>query len=313
MTLSSQTAAVPPRTGRPVLLAPAAGVEGALQAFQAGADAVYVGLKGWSRGGARNELTHEQVRECVGLARTLDKKIELAVNVIPAPLLRGGLLECIRALHEIGITAVIVNDVGFLREIRRSLPELHITASIGCGALNSDDALLYQDLGANAVVFPGYLDPREIADVKRRSAIKVEVMLHMVEEFNQLGKCWMPSYVRLAGGDGGEKIRLSGSVKRSGTGSCYRLCQQPWSLQQNSVAILDRTLPARQISRLPDVSAFIDAGVDVIKLQGRSLAPQEVAALVAVYHATMTHPETANISSWPALQTLPPKWTVQGR
>ena len=44
-----------------MLLAPAGNLEAAKQAFQAGADAVYVGLKGWSRGGARGEFDRGQL------------------------------------------------------------------------------------------------------------------------------------------------------------------------------------------------------------------------------------------------------------
>jgi len=38
-------------TDRGILLAPGASVEAAKASLEAGADAVYVGLKGWSRGG----------------------------------------------------------------------------------------------------------------------------------------------------------------------------------------------------------------------------------------------------------------------
>ena len=61
-----------------MLLAPAGNLEVAKQAFQAGADAVYVGLSGWSRGGARGEFDREQLRLCIELAHALGKKAWLA-------------------------------------------------------------------------------------------------------------------------------------------------------------------------------------------------------------------------------------------
>ena len=44
-----------------ILLAPAGSPEAVHAALDAGADAVYVGLKGWSRGGGRAELTWEEL------------------------------------------------------------------------------------------------------------------------------------------------------------------------------------------------------------------------------------------------------------
>ncbi len=55
-------------TARGILLAPGASVQAAKASLEAGADAVYVGLKGWSRGGARGELTPEEFHEVLALA-----------------------------------------------------------------------------------------------------------------------------------------------------------------------------------------------------------------------------------------------------
>ncbi len=296
-----------------MLLAPAGNLDAAKQAFQAGADAVYVGLKGWSRGGARGEFEREELQRCIELAHALGKQVQLAANIIPKPLERQRLLQQLTELAELGLQAVIVNDAGFLRKARRKLPELAITASIGCGALNTDDVLFYQDLGATAVVLPGYVEPAEIAAVKAKAAIQVEIMLHMVQEFIQLGKCWMPSYMNFAAAERTIPAeRLSGSVKRGGVGSCFRICQQPWTLLKDGVAVDQRLFPSWQVSRVAEIGAFLDAGVDVIKVQGRSLSAEMVGAIIGKYRSA--------VDAWKCGQKaecseteLPAMWTVQGR
>lgn len=296
-----------------ILLAPAGSLEGVAQALQAGADAVYVGLKGWSRGGARGELDREQLRQCTRLAQAHGKKIHLAVNVIPKPHEREVLLEHLTELAAWGLQAVILNDLGLLCQVREKLPQLAITASIGCGALNVSDVLLYQDLGASAVVLPGYLEPHEISTLKAKASIKIELMVHMVEEFIQLGKCWMPSYLNFAAA---ERVipaqRLSGSVKRGGVGSCFRICQQPWTLVKDGEEADRRMLPSRQISRIGELAAFLDAGVDVIKIQGRSLPAEAAGAIVGRYRSAMDDWRAGRESDW-SYAALPPMWTVQGR
>ena len=295
------------------LLAPAGSLEAAEQAFGAGADAVYAGLKGWSRGGARGELDRDELRQCVELARRLGGEVQLALNIIPRAPERERLLKELSEAAAWGLGAVIVNDVGLLRDIRRELPLLAITMSIGCGALNADDVLFYQDLGASAVVLPGYLEPREIAAIKARSSIAVEVMLHMVEEFIQLGKCWMPSYCHFAAA---ERIqpptRLAGSMKRGGVGTCFRICQQPWTLLLDGVQVDQRVLPSRQISRVAELGEFLDAGVDVVKIQGRSLSAEMVGTITGRYRAALDACKGGGqVESGEA--ALPAMWTVQGR
>jgi putative protease len=299
--------------GCAMLLAPAGNLEAAKQAFQAGADAVYVGLRGWSRGGARGEFDREQLRLCIELAHALGKKVQLAANIIPKPQARQQLLHQLAELADWGLQAVILNDAGFLREVRRKLPGLAITASIGCGALNTGDVLFYQDLGATAVVLPGYVEPQEIAAVKAKASIQVEIMLHMVQEFIQLGKCWMPSYLNFAAAERGDGLqRLGGSVKRGGVGSCFRICQQPWGLLKDGVEADRRLFPSRQISQGAELGAFLDAGVDVIKIQGRSLSAEMVGAIIGMYRAAADAWKRGQKSNWNR-SALPAVWTVQGR
>src|SRR3974390_141361 len=297
--------------GCAMLLAPAGNLEAAKQAFQAGADAVYVGLRGWSRGGARGEFDHEQLRLCIELAHALGKKVQLAANIIPKPQERQRLLHQLAHLAGWGLHAVIMNDVGFLHEVRRKLPDLAITASIGCGALNTDDALFYQDLGATAIVLPGYVEPQEIAAVKAKASIQVEIMLHMVQEFIQLGKCWMPSYLNFAAAERAQPgQRLGGSVKRGGVGSCFRICQQPWTLLKDGVEADRRLFPSRQISQVAELGAFLDAGVDVIKIQGRSLSAEMVSAIIGMYRSAADVWKSGEESTWNRA-ALPAMWTVQ--
>jgi U32 family peptidase len=304
------------------LLAPAGNLESAAHAFEAGADTIYVGLKGWSRGGARCELDREHLRLCIKLAHRFQKKLQLAANIIPKPHERSVLLHQLAQVADWGLDAVIVNDVGFLSEIRRELPGLELIASIGCGALNTDDVLLYEDLGASAVVLPGDLEPREIAAIRAKASVQLEVMLHMVAEFIQLGKCWMPSYLNFVAAERTQPPpRLGGSVKRGGVGGCFRICQQPWSLQKDDVEVDRRLLPSRQISRISRLAGFLDAGVDVIKIQGRSMSPEMAVAIIGAYRSAIdawrygrngTPNDAALPQSWnetPLLQM----WTVKGR
>jgi len=183
--------------------------------------------------------------------------------------------------------------------------------------MNEADVAFYRDLGADAVVLPGTLSPDELYAAAQIPDVLIEVMIHMVEEFVVLGKCWMPSYYRLNPIPlpelEGEGSRLVGSMKRGGAGVCFKVCEQPWDLHLNGQNVARRLLPSRQISPIDGLSEVLDAGVDVVKLQGRSLSPDLLAPLVRRYRVT--------IDAWvdgvalPAFQEFPldPSWTVARR
>jgi putative protease len=314
----------------PLLLAPAGSLDAVRAVLDAGADAVYVGLEGWSRGGARRELGWNELVAAQRQVASAGRKLEVAVNTIPKPRERARLFECVPALRDLGIQRLIVNDIGILSALRRRFPDLQLTASIGCGAQTVADAAFFRDLGAHAVVLPGTVSPAEMREIRAVRGISVEIMIHMVEEFVLLGKCWMPSYVHLkpsrlpavlpsetaAAGDAPEGsqrgLRQTGSMKRGGVGACFKICQQPWELHASGRRMGARLFPSRQISRIAEVTAYAQAGADVLKLQGRSLPVDLLAPLVRRYR------EAIDAGTAPAADDVPPAelpavWAVVGR
>lgn len=318
-------------TSRPVLLAPAGSLSAVRAVLDAGADAVYVGLKGWSRGGARRELDWQDLEAAQAVAAAAGRRLQVAINTIPRPPERDLLFRQVPALLEAGIDEVIVNDVGILAALWRRFPRLRVTAGVGCGAQTVADVAFFRDAGAHAVVLPGTVSPREMREIRTVSGIVVEIMIHMVEEFVLLGKCWMPSYAHIkpsplsssspadTAGDPEEApegaftgLRQTGSMKRGGVGGCFRICQQPWELYVGGRLVDARLFPSRQISRVPEVRAYAEAGADVLKLQGRSLPVELLAPLVRRYREAIDSESGWTGDRVPPAE-LPAAWAVVGR
>ncbi|MDE2483902.1 MAG: U32 family peptidase [candidate division NC10 bacterium] len=305
------------RTTKPILLAPAGSLAAAQATLDAGSDAIYVGLKGFSRGGPRSELTSLALQDVLTAAHAQGRRLQVALNTIPAQAERRELVRRVGELTDWGIDGVIVNDVGLLAELRSRYPRLSLTASIGCGVMNEANIAFYRDLGTDAVVLPGTLTPDEIAAFAQVPDVLIEVMVHMVDEFILLGKCWMPSYCRLnstpLASQRTSESRLIGSVKRGGVGVCFKICEQPWELYRGGRCVATRLLPSRQVSTINYLVDILNAGVDVVKLQGRSLPPELLAPLVRRYRRA--------IDAWMAGESLPPfaepclepSWTVMCR
>ena len=246
-------------TATPILLAPAGSLPAVDASLSAGSDAVYVGVRHLSRGGPTG-LSPEEVGAAVTACRRAGARLHAAVNAVPSS---GGLpafLASLRRLRDAGVDEVILNDPGLIALARREFPGWPICASVGLSVLNSEDARAYRDLGADAVVLPSAVRPGEIPPIKKASGLRIEVFAHCRPEFLLHGKCGLTGYAVVRDGEG------PASAKRGG--SCRLVC---------------RTLPVPAAPRSieDELPAWIAAGADVFKIEGRELSPRAVAALVA--------------------------------
>src|SRR4029453_13176625 len=96
------------------LLAPAGGLDAAFAALHFGADAIYLGLKKFSARAEAENFTLEQVDEITAYAHSL--KPRRLVFVTNNTLIRQDelpeLIEDLAALADIGVDAVILQDLG---------------------------------------------------------------------------------------------------------------------------------------------------------------------------------------------------------
>ena len=243
----------------PLLLAPAASLPAVSAALSAGADAVYAGVRGFSRGG-RSGLPPEAFGEAAAVCRRAGARLHAAVNAVPPGEEIPGLLSTLRRLQEQGVDEVILNDPGVIALARRELPGLPICASVGLSAVNAEDAAAYRELGADAIVLPSAIRPEEIPGIKRASGLRIEIFAWCRPEFLLHGRCGLTGYAMEGPAAG------AASAKRGG--GCRLVC---------------RSLPVpREPRTLEDeLPAWIGAGADVFKIEGRDLPPAAVAPLVA--------------------------------
>jgi putative protease len=201
----------------------------------------------------------EAVGEAAARCRDAGARLHAAVNAVP----RSGeipfFLSSLARLAAGGVSEVILNDPGVIALVRRELPGIPICASVGVSVLNPQDAALLRDLGADAVVLPSAMRPREVPAIKRATGLRIEVFALCRAEFILHGRCCLTGYAAEA--PGGE----TASAKR-GKG-CRLVC---------------RSLPVpREPHSLEDeLPSWIRAGADVFKLEGRDLAPEALKALV---------------------------------
>ncbi len=271
--------------GHPILLAPAGSRAAVAAVLAAGADAVYAGAGAWGRGGARTGLADADILAAAVECRAAGASFQAALNTVPGAADIPRFLAAARRLRDGGVETAILSDPGAIALVRRECPGLRICASVGASTLNPAEAQFYRDLGADAVVLPAALGREEILPVKAASGLFVEVFAYGRPEFIIHGKCGLPGYLReaplppAAGGTPGAARdaepggggRLA-SAKR--TGRCGLVC---------------RALPVPRENRSieDELPAWIAAGADAFKIEGRDLPPDRIGPIVARFRAKL--------------------------
>ena len=265
------------------LLAPAGSLEMAKAAVESGANAVYVGARGWSRRRDAYELADEQVRQAVAIVHGGGAKLRVAINTNMQSSEIPALLEKMEKFVGWGVDGAIMTDVGAIAEVHRRFPHLVIHASIGANILNNEDVKFYRSLGVSQVVADTKLTLRELASRQASIDVGIEVLIHANKCYTYLGKCWMSPYHRLerTTDDLGKDL-FRGSPNRGGLD--YRICLEQWQLYAGKELLEPRVaLKNDAFFYLDDIPALIDLGVHCLKIQGREYPVPLVAQIVRFY------------------------------
>lgn len=255
-----------------LLLAPAGSLKAAQAAFKAGADAVYAGLTGFSRG--RNGMTMEELKSCLSLARNLGRRAHVALNVIPRHADKEELLRAANLLVHAGAGGFILNDVGLIAHLARAFPAVPLYASVGCGTVNAEDVLFLEELGARGVILPPGISPAEAAHIRSRTSVELEVFLLAAVEPLRPGTCILGGYLHRGS-------PALGSARRGRY--CGRACGAPWRLKTSSGQARGCRLTFSELDMAEEVLSYLKSGVTVFKLQGRHLSPESTGHTVQRY------------------------------
>lgn len=265
------------------LLAPAGNLEMAKAVVEKGANAVYVGARGWSRRRDAYELSDGQIHEAIAIVHAGGARLRVAINTNMQSSEIPALLAKMERFVGWGVDGAIMTDVGAIAEVHRRFPHLVLHASIGANILNNEDVKFYQGIGVSQVVADTKLTLRELVARKAQGEAGIEVLIHANMCYTYLGKCWMSPYHRLerATDDFGKDL-FRGSPNRGGLD--YRVCLEQWQLFAGQELLEPRiALKNDAFFYLDDIPPLIDLGVHCLKIQGREYPVPLVAEIVRFY------------------------------
>lgn len=201
------------------LLAPAGSYEAFEAALGAGADAVYVGGPDFGARAYAKNFTGEELLRAIRTAHIHGRKLYLTVNtLLKNKELTERLYDALLPCYEEGLDAVIVQDFGVLRFIRRTFPDLHIHASTQMAVTGAEGMKFLEELGVTRVVTARELSLGEISAMRRASSLEIESFVHGALCYSVSGQCLMSS---ILGGRSGNR------------GRCAQPCRLPYQVKDD--------------------------------------------------------------------------------
>lgn len=261
---------------RPELLAPAGEWEALKAAVANGADAVYFGLSDFN---ARHRATNFTVEELPQVMRYLhDHNVRgyVTCNTLIFSDELPQIAEYIQSLALAGADAVIVQDLGLVRLIRRLAPQLIVHGSTQMTLSDVRGVEFVRQLGVERVILARELSVKEIGEISAKTALPLEVFIHGALCVAYSGQCLTSE-------------SLGG--RSANRGQCAQACRLPYDLmvdnEYRELGELAYLLSPQDLAAPDLVDEMVQAGVACFKIEGRLKSAQYVAATTQTYRAAL--------------------------
>ena len=251
------------------LLSPVGDFECLKAAVQNGADAVYLGSASFSARAFATNFDDEALEKAITYAKLRGVKTNLTLNTLIKNDEMPQAIELAKKAYELGIDAIIIQDLGLARYLIKNFPGLAIHASTQMSVHNLEGVLALQKMGFSRVVLSRELSLQEIEYICQNSDIEIEVFVHGALCVSYSGQCLFSSMV---GGRSGNR------------GKCAQPCRLPYELMENDKTInKGYLLSPRDLCGLEYLPQLVNAGVSCLKIEGRMKTPEYVATVTRIY------------------------------
>lgn len=251
------------------LLAPAGDLDAAYAAFHYGADAVYLGLKRFSARAEAANFTTDELGEIVAFAHAAPRRrsVFVALNTLVSDGEIDDAIESLATVSDSGADAVIIQDLGLARLVRKYFPKLALHASTQMAIHNAAGAVAARELGFNRVTLARELTLGEVGAIVREGGLDVETFIHGALCYSYSGLCLYSSMLR----------------GRSGNrGRCGYPCRDTFSGASGSVGG-NYPFSMKDLALTADILKLRENGVFSFKIEGRKKSALYVAAVTSYY------------------------------
>lgn len=285
-------------------MAPAGSFESMMAAIKAGCNSVYFGVEQLNmRARSSNNFTLEDLKEIARIGKENNVKTYLTLNTILYDHDIKLMKNIVDAVKENGITAIIAADHAVMNYAKKIGVELHISTQANIS--NIDTIEFYANF-ADVVVMARELSLMQVADItreiKRRNVtgpsgklVEVEIFAHGALCMAVSGKCYMSLHSHYA------------SANR---GACIQNCRRSYVVTDKDEGIEfevdnENIMSAKDLSTIGFLDQILDAGVSVLKLEGRGRSADYVYTVTKCYREAIDAYQDGsysreNVANWEA-------------
>ena len=265
------------------LLMPAGNLEKLEYAIRYGANAVYLGIVDFSLRAMRKGeiITLDNLKTAVDLAHSFGAKAYLTLNIFAFNNDIALLEKSIDKLKESNPDAVIVSDFGVINLVKKYMPDTPLHISTQTNTLNYESVKFWRDFGASRVILARELAIKDIAEIRRRVPdIELESFIHGSQCVSFSGRCLLSDY-------------FTNGERKANHGNCSQPCRWSYKLVEstrpdqyyeiNQDERGSHILSPKDLCLVEHLKELIDAGVDSLKVEGRTKSLYYVSAVAKTY------------------------------
>lgn len=258
------------------LVSPAGDWASLHSAIEAGADAVYFGIKDFNLRLKAVNFDKLEMSKVVSLLHKNNRKGYLALNIIAYDKEMNMIKKILRFAKDAGIDAVIAWDMGIIQLANELKIPVHLSTQASVS--NFKSLKFHSSLGVKRIVLARECSLADIKDVaakikKQRLDCSLEVFIHGAMCVSISGRCLFSQHF---------------FNKSANRGECFQPCRREFLIkdkEQGKEYVLGENylLGAKDLCTIDFIDRLIESGVSAFKIEGRMRSPEYVQAVTSVY------------------------------
>ncbi len=269
------------------LLMPAGNLEKLEYAIRYGANAVYLGVVDFSLRAMRKGqlITLDNLKQAVDLAHSLGAMAYVTLNIFAFNDDIKQLEACIDRFKDANPDAIILSDFGVFNLVRKYMPDTPVHISTQTNTLNYESVKFWRDLGASRVILARELAIKDIAEIKKQVPdVELESFGHGSQCVAFSGRCLLSDY-------------FTNGERKANHGNCSQPCRWSYKLGEvtrpgqyyeiNQDERGSHILSPKDLCLVEHIKELIDAGIDSLKVEGRTKSLYYVSAVAITYRQSI--------------------------